>query len=120
MLFEFDILKSHANLHLQKNGENEINIAGIENSEQHDFEVYIQLRSMDQCDHLDDKIEMIYMLFHKHKMDLNKNTDDGQFHIDQNIHLKLKSSLSDLVTYFRNIFSLPIMLTSHKNNLKGM
>lgn len=120
MVFEFDILKSQANLHIQKFGENEINIVGIENSEQHDFEVNIQLRSIDQCDHLDEKIEMTYMLFDKHKLELNQNADDGQFHIDHNINIKLKSSLSDLVTYFRNIFSLPIILISHKNNLKGM
>lgn len=120
--FEVDILKSnvHSNLHIQKVGENEINIVGIENSEQHEFIVEINVHNIDQCEHLDDKIDLTYMLFDKHHLELNKNTDDGQFHIDQNVTLKFKSSLNDLIVYFRNTFSLPIILTSHDNNLKGM
>lgn len=116
-----DILKSNiqSNLHIQKVGENEINIVGIENSEQHEFIVEIYLRNIDQCEHLDDKIDLTYMLFDKHKLELSKSSEDGQFHIDQNVTLKFKSSLSDLIVYFRNTFSLPIILTSQENNLKG-
>lgn len=120
--FEVDILESngHSNLHIQKFGENGINIVGIENSEQHEFIVDIHLHNIDQCEHLDDKIELTYMLFDEHKLELNKNTEHGQFHIDQNVTLKFKASLNDLIVYFRNIFSLPIILTSHDTNFKGI
>lgn len=116
---EVDILKSNANLHLQKLGENEIGIVGIENSQQNEFVVDINLRHIDQCDHLDEKIDLIYILFDDHKMELLKNSENGQFHVDKTISIKFKSSLSDLIIYFRNIFSLPIILTSH-NDVNGM
>lgn len=117
---EVDILKSNSSLHIQKTGEHEINIVGIENDEQHEFIVDICLQHIDKCEHLDDKIDLIYKLFDEHKLELNKNPDDGQFHIEQNINLKFKSALSDLIIYFRNIFSLPIHLTSQNGNMKGM
>lgn len=115
-----DILRSNANLHVQKLGENEIGIVGIENNEQHQFLTEIHLRLIDQCDHFDDKIELVYNLFDEQKLELTKNTDDGQFHINQSISIKFKSSLSDLITYFRNIFSLPIVVASHKDEIEGM
>lgn len=114
-----DILKSNSSLHIQKTGDHEINIVGIENGEQHEFIVEICLHHIDRCAHLDDKIDLIYRLFDEHKLELNKNPDDGQFHIEQNISIKFKSALSDLVIYFRNIFSLPIHLTSQNGNTKG-
>lgn len=117
---EVDILKSNSSLHIQKTGENEINIVGIENDEHHDFIVDICLHHVDKCAHLDDKIDLIYKLFDDHKLELNKNPDDGQFHIEQNINIKFKSALSDLIIYFRNNFSLPILLTSQNGNTKGM
>lgn len=117
---EIDILNSNSNLHIQKTGENEINIVGIDNGEQHVFIVDICLRYVDKCAHLDDKIDLIYKLFAEHKLELNKNPDDGQFHIDQNVNIKFKSALSDLIVYFRNIFSLPITLASRNGNTKGM
>lgn len=122
MELETDILKSNvnSNLHIQKVGENELNIVGIENTEQHEFIVDIYLRFIAQCEHLDDKIDLTYMLFDKHTVELKKNTEDGQIHIDQNVTLKLKSSLSDLIVYFRNTFALPVVLTSQNNNLKGI
>lgn len=110
---EIDILKSNANLHVSKVGENEIMIVGIENSEQHEFVVDINLRNIEQCDHLDEKIDLIYTVFDRHKVEINKNSEDGQFHIDHNVSVKFKASLSDLIVYFRNIFSLPIVLTLH-------
>lgn len=114
-----DILRSNANLHVQKLGENEISIVGIENNEQHQFLAEIHLRLIDQCDHLDDKIELVYNLFDEQKLEFTKNTDDGQFHINQSIPIKFKSSLSDLIIYFRNIFSLPIVVASHKDEIEG-
>lgn len=117
---EGDILKSNSSLHIQKTGENEINIVGIENGGQHSFIVDICLHHIDKCEHLDEKIDLSYKLFDEHKLELNKNPDDGQFHIEQNISIKFKSALSDLIIYFRNIFSLPINLTSQNGNMKGM
>lgn len=117
MKLEVDILKS--DLHVQKVGDNEINIVGVENNEQHEFLVDIYFRHIDKCEHLDDTIGVTYMLFDEHKLELNKSTEDGRFHIDHNIALKFKSSLNDLIAYFRNTFSLPIILTSHQNSLKG-
>lgn len=116
---QMDVLKSNANLHVQKLGENEISIVGIENSEQYEFVVEIHLRYIDQCDHLDDTIDLIYKLFDEQKLELHKNSEDGQFHIDHIITIKFKTSLSDLVIYFRNICSLPIVLASHKDDIKG-
>lgn len=118
--FNVDILRSDANLHIQKLAENEISIGGIENSEQHQFKVDINLQNIEQCDHLDAKSDLIYMFFDKHKVELTKNSEDNQFYIDQTISMNLKSSLNDLILYFRNIFSLPIILASHENNIKGM
>lgn len=117
---DVDILKSDASLHVQKIGENEIGIVGIENSEQHEFKVDICLLHIDQSDHLDEKVDLAYMFFDKHNIELTKSSEDKQFHIDQTISIKLKSSLNDLILYFRNIFSLPIVLASHENNTKGM
>lgn len=116
---DVDILKSDASLHVQKLGENEIGIVGIENSEQHEFKVDICLLYIDQSDHLDEKVELVYMFFDKHNIELTKNAEDKQFHIVQTVSIKLKSSLNDLILYFRNIFSLPIDLASHENNIKG-
>lgn len=116
---QMDVLKSNANLHVQKLGENEISIVGIDNSEQYEFVVEIHLRYIDLSDHLDDTIDFIYKLFDEQKLELHKNSEDGQFHIDHIITIKFKSSLSDLVIYFRNIFSLPIVLASHKDEIKG-
>lgn len=117
---EGDILKSNSNLHIQKTAEKEINIVGIENGGQHLFIVDICLHHIDKCEHLDEKIDLVYKLFDEHKLELIKNPDDGQFHIEQNISIKFKSALSDLVIYFRNIFTLPIHLTSQNGNMKGM
>ena len=117
---EVDILKSNSSLHIQKTGENEINIVGIENGEQHEFIVDICLHHVDKCAHLDDKIDLIYKLFDEHKLELNKNPENGQFDIEQNITIKFKSALNDLIIYFRNIFSLPILLTSQNGSIKGM
>lgn len=120
MSHEVDILKSNSSLHIQKTGENEINIVGIDNGEQYEFIVDICLDHIDKCEHLDDKIDLIYKLFDEHKLELNKNPDDGQFHIEQKLNIKFKSALSDLVIYFRNIFLLPIQLMSQNGNMKGM
>lgn len=117
---ELDILRSYANLHIQKIGDNEISIGGIENSEQHEFVANIQLRNIDQCDHLDEKIEVIYTLFEEHKFECIKNSEDKQFHLDKTISIQFKSSMADLITYFRNIFTLPIFVTSLKDNIKGI
>lgn len=117
MELDVDILKS--DLHVQKVGDNEINIVGVENNEQHEFLVDICFSHIDKCEHLDDAISVTYMLFNEYKLELNKTTEDGQFHINHNISLKFKSSLNDLIAYFRNTFSLPIILTSHENRLKG-
>lgn len=118
--FQVDILKSNSNLHVQKTGDNEINIVGIENNEQHEFLVEITLRHIDQCDHLDENIDLIYMLFDEHKLELNKNSENGQFPIDQTLSITFKSALSDLISYFRHIFSLPIVLATQNTNIKGL
>lgn len=118
--FDVNILRSDANLQIQKIGDNEISIGGIENIEQHEFEVIINLQNIDKCDHLDEKAQLIYMFFDKHKVELTKNSEDNQFHADQTISMKLKSSLNDLILYFRNIFSLPIILALHQNDVKGI
>lgn len=118
--FDVDILRSDANLNIQKLGENVISIGGIENSEQHLFEVTINLQNIDKCDHLDEKVHLNYMFFDKQKVELTKNSEDNQFHIDQTVSMKLKSSLNDLILYFRNIFSLPIIVASLQNNVEGM
>lgn len=114
-----DNLKSNSSLHIQKVGENEINIVGIDNGEQHEFIVDICLCYIDKCAHLDEKIELIYKLFDEHKLELHKNPDDGQFHVDQIVNVKFKSALSDLIIYFRNNFSLPITLVAQNGNMKG-
>lgn len=99
--------------------ENEISIIGIENTQQHEFVVDIHLRNIDHCDHLDDKIYLLFMLFDKQKIELSKNPQSGEFHINQTISIKFKSSLSDLIVYFRNIFALPIVLASIEDDAKG-
>lgn len=118
--FDIDILKSDANLYVEKLGENEIGISGIENSEQHDFKIDIHLQNIDKCEHLDEKVHLTYMFFDKHEVELTKNSENNQFPIDQTISIKLKSSLNDLILYFRNIFSLPIILVSQQNDIQGM
>lgn len=116
---QVDILKSNANLHVQKIGGKEISVVGIENAEQYEFVVEIQLRHIDQCDKLDDKIQLTYKLFDEQKLELTKSTEDGHFHINQTIPIQFKSSLSDLIIYFRNIFSLPIVLAAHNDEIRG-
>lgn len=107
-------LKSEADLIVEKVGNNEISIIGIENTEQNDFVVEIRLNAIEltsECS--EEKIQILYTLFDKHRANLRKDSENNQLTIDEIISMKIKSSLHDLFAYFRSIFSLPIeVLTS--------
>lgn len=109
---QVNIIKSNANIHVQKLNNDVISIIGIDNNEQHEFVVNINLSCVNKCESLGNTLDLSYVLFSKHQFELSKNDDDGRFPVDQNISINFKSSLSDLILYFRNIFSLPIVLAS--------
>lgn len=91
---------------------NEISIVGIENTEQNDFIVEICLKSIEpssECS--ENELKIVYTLFDKHNTTAHKSTENNKhFLIDETISIKIKSSLSDLIAYFRKIFNLPVEL----------
>lgn len=105
-------LKSQPDLLVDKVGSNEINIVGIERTtEQNDFIVEIILKRIEftsECP--DGDFQLSYTLFDKQISNAKRNSEKNGLLIDEKISMNFKSSLSDLVAYFKRIFNLPIEL----------
>lgn len=107
-------LKSQPDLLVDKVGNNEINIIGIERTiEQNDFLVEIILKRIDfssECPEGD--FQLSYTLFDKQRTNTKRNAEKIELIIDETISMTFKSSLTDLVAYFKRIFNLPVELLS--------
>lgn len=107
-------LKSQPDLLVDKVGNNEIHIVGIEQTtEQNDFIVEIILKRIEfksECP--EDDFQLSYTLFDKQILNAKRNSEQNALLIDEKISINLKSSLSDLVAYFKRIFNLPVELLS--------
>lgn len=97
---------------IEKVGDNEIHLVGIENMDQFEFLVTIDLQSIDDGgEHVCEKIQFIYTLFEKHRSEHTRDTSNGQFSIGKQITVRIRSAYSDLIAYFRSNFKLPINIT---------
>lgn len=107
-------LKSQPDLLVDKVGYNEIKIVGIESTiEQNDFIVEIILKRIDFTSEFPEgDFQLSYTLFDKQISNVNRNGEENGLIIDETISMNFKSSLSDLVAYFKRIFNLPVELLS--------
>lgn len=107
-------LESQPDLFVDKVGNNEINIVGIEQTtEQNDFIVEIILKRIEfisECPEGD--FQLSYTLFEKQILNAKQNSEPNGFVFDETILINFKSSLNDLLAYFKRIFNLPIELLS--------
>lgn len=101
---------------IEKIGDNEINLVGIENMDQYEFIVTIYLRSINNAEHFGEKIHFGYTLFDSYQSEHTKNTNDEQFLIEKQLTIKIKCAYNDLITYFRNNFTIPINVTRTAND----
>lgn len=113
-------LKSQPDLLVDKVGNNEIHIVGIEQTtEQNDFIVVIILKKIEftsQCP--EDDFQLSYTLFDKQILNAKRNSEQNGLLIDEKISITFKSSLSNLVAYFKRIFNLPVELFSTNGDNK--
>lgn len=112
-------LKSDTELLVERIGTNEINIASIENAEPNDFNVDIQLKTIDLTSECSDgdEFKIVYALLDKHSVQLCKDSEKSYLIVDERISIKIRSSLADLIAYFKRIFSLPVELYSSEKLL---
>lgn len=111
LAIEISNLKSNSDLIIEKIADNEINLVGIANMDQYEFIVSINLRSINGAEHFGEQIHFGYTLFELHQSAHTKNTNDEQFLIEKQLTIKIKCAYNDLITYFRNNFTIPINVT---------
>lgn len=112
-------LKSDSDLLVEKLENNEINIVGIENTEQNDFVVEIHLETIELASECPDgEFELKYTLFDKQCVKIKKDLEKNRLIIDEINSIKFRSSLNDLMVYFKRIFNLPVELVSSSGGEK--
>lgn len=101
---------------IERVSDDEIHLVGIENMDQFEFVVTIELKAIDGGEQFGDKINFIFTLFEKQQSEHTRDTNDAQFTIGRQITVKIRSSYSDLIAYFRNSFTLPVNVTPINEN----
>lgn len=114
---ESDLLHGTSDFNVKLVEANSIEINGIEKDDQHEFIVKIHLKTLEASAD-EEKMLLIYKLFKKIPVQVAKNVDNSCFIVNESIQLKFKSSLTNLVAYFRDIFHIPIEIVQN-NQISG-
>lgn len=104
-------MKSKSDLIVERVGDNQIHLVGIENMDQYEFVVTIDLKSIDGAEHYSDTINLVCTLFDKRRSEHTKGAATKQFPLGTQLTFRVRSAYNDLIAYFQSNFTLSINVT---------